>query len=95
MVVVLAAKGYPESYPKGDVITRPQNRENAWVIHAGTTLNEAQDVVTSGGRVLGVVGTGNTLKEASNAAYTLCDEVKFSSKFLRRDIGWRQLEREN
>lgn len=95
MVIVLAAKGYPEAYPKGDVISLPANRYDAWVIHAGTKLNEKEQVVTAGGRVLGVVGTGNTLKEAADAAYALCDEVKFSSKYFRRDIGWRQLERES
>lgn len=94
MVVVLAAKGYPEKYPKGDPIQLPADREHAWVLHAGTQLTENNTIVSSGGRVLGVVGLGNTLQAAADQAYGLAREVKFTSKYLRHDIGWRQLKRE-
>ena len=57
MVVVLASKGYPESYPKGDVISQSTDvPDGSLIIHAGTELNTDGDIVTSGGRVLGAVG---------------------------------------
>ena len=95
MVVVLASKGYPESYPKGEIITVPESLpEGTQLIHAGTGQNDAGDIITSGGRVLGAVGIGQNLGAASEKAYALCDQVRFDSKYLRRDIGYRQLERE-
>lgn len=94
MVVVLAARGYPDSYPKGEKITLPSDSENAWVIHAGTRSDEKGNTLSSGGRVLGVVGTGDSLQQAADNAYSLAEQVKFTSKYIRHDIGWRQLERE-
>ena len=94
MVVVLASEGYPESYPKGEAITMPEVvPEGSFIVHAGTNLDESGQVVTSGGRVLGVVGTGTILAEASRRAYALCDLIHFDSKYLRRDIGYREFNR--
>ncbi|MFP6901018.1 MAG: phosphoribosylglycinamide synthetase C domain-containing protein, partial [Opitutales bacterium] len=94
MVVVLASEGYPESYPKGEVIRAPGNLpEGTQLIHAGTAQNEAGEIITSGGRVLGAVGIGPNLEAASERAYALCDLVEFDSKYFRRDIGCRELER--
>ncbi len=93
MCVVIAAQGYPESYGKGAVITIPDMPGTISVIHAGTKRNEAGELVTNGGRVLGVVGTGNTLAEASQAAYFGCQEISCETKYYRRDIGARQLNR--
>ncbi len=94
MVVVLASEGYPESYPKGEAITMPEVvPEGSFIVHAGTNLDESGQVMTSGGRVLGVVGTGTILAEASRRAYALCDQIHFDSKYLRRDIGYRELNR--
>ena len=94
MVVVLASKGYPESYPKGEVITMPATfPDGTDLVHAGTKKNEVGETITSGGRVLGAVGMGASLQEASERAYALCDQVNFESKYLRRDIGYRELER--
>ncbi|SVE30650.1 uncharacterized protein METZ01_LOCUS483504, partial [marine metagenome] len=94
MVVVLASAGYPESYPKGEVITVPAIfPEGSDLVHAGTKRNEAGDTITSGGRVLGAVGMGASLQDAAERAYALCDQVHFKSKYLRRDIGYRELER--
>ena len=93
MVVVLASKGYPESYPKGDVITEPSKREDGSVlIHAGTK-SENGKVITAGGRVLGAVGTGSTLAEAKDKAYQLAEAVQFESKYYRTDIGHREFSR--
>ncbi|MDG0963496.1 MAG: phosphoribosylamine--glycine ligase, partial [Opitutales bacterium] len=56
MIVVLASKGYPESYPKGEVIQQPEHSSDvSQIIHAGTRLNEQQEIVSAGGRVLGAV----------------------------------------
>jgi phosphoribosylamine--glycine ligase len=94
MIVVVASKGYPESYPKGEIITIPSTLpENTDLIHAGTKQNETGDIVSAGGRVLGAVGRGATLTEAAERAYALCDSIDFTSKFLRRDIGHRELNR--
>ena len=93
MVVVLASKGYPETYPKGEVITEPNKREDGSVlIHAGTK-SENGKVITAGGRVLGAVGTGSTLAEAKDKAYQLAEAVQFESKYYRTDIGHREFSR--
>jgi phosphoribosylamine--glycine ligase len=97
-VVVVAADGYPGSYAKGEVIKgidAANGKKNVKVIHAGTTLNTDGDVLSAGGRVLGVVGTGASVKEATDAAYSGVDAIEWPGGFVRRDIGWRAIEREN
>jgi phosphoribosylamine---glycine ligase len=94
MVVVLASKGYPESYPKGEIINIPDSLPgNTDLIHAGTKQNETGEIISAGGRVLGAVGRGETLSLAAERAYALSDSIDFTSKFLRRDIGHRELSR--
>ena len=92
--VVVAAKGYPDSYPKGDVITFPASLPpQTSIIHAGTAKNAAGQIVMSGGRVLGVTALAPTLREAAGRAYAVCDQIHCVSKYYRRDIGARQLNR--
>ena len=94
MIVVLASKGYPEAYPKGEVITEPDEApENSQLIHAGTALNENGEIITNGGRVLGAVGCGNTLSDAKDNAYALCEMVYYKSKYYRKDIGHNEFSR--
>jgi phosphoribosylamine--glycine ligase len=94
MVVVLASRGYPEAYPKGEVITGNEiNPNECQLIHAGTKLDEQDQVVTAGGRVLGAVGWGKDLVQARDRAYNLCDQVHFTSKYFRKDIGHREFSR--
>jgi phosphoribosylamine--glycine ligase len=94
MCVVLAARGYPNSYAKGDPITIPDPLPaGVAVIHAGTSQNAAGQLVSSGGRVLGVTALAPTLRAAADAAYATCDAIKMSTKILRRDIGSRQFQR--
>ena len=96
MCVVIAAKGYPDNYPKGDVISFPPATSlppETFVYHAGTTKNAAGQVVTNGGRVLGVTALAPTLREAADRAYAACEQIQCSSKYYRRDIGARQLNR--
>ena len=92
--VVVAAKGYPEAYPKGDVITLPHPLpEGVAIIHAGTARNTNGHLVTHGGRVLGVTALGPTLRAAADKAYAVCDAIECKTKYFRRDIGARQLNR--
>ena len=94
MVVVLASEGYPESYPKGEAIGVPENLPGGThLVHAGTSMTDSGEIVTSGGRVLGATGIGSSLKEAAERAYRLCDQVDFNSKYFRRDIGHQELKR--
>lgn len=92
--VVIAAKGYPDSYPKGDVITFPAPLPPGVVVfHAGTAKKSTGEIVTNGGRVLGVTALAPTLHEAAVKAYDVCEQIRCVSKYYRRDIGARQLTR--
>ncbi len=94
--VVIAARGYPGSYPKGDPITFPAASSlppSTFVYHAGTAKNSAGQIVTAGGRVLGVTSVAPTLRAAADRAYAACDQIQCASKYFRRDIGARQLNR--
>ena len=96
LCVVIAARGYPESYPKGDHIVLPAGDElppGVTIYHAGTARNAAGELVTAGGRVLGVTALAPTLRAAADAAYTACQHVTCASKVYRTDIGARQLNR--
>ena len=87
--VVLASDGYPEHYDKGYKITgleQFQNKEGYYVFHAGTKL-DGSDIVTNGGRVLGVVAKGENLKAARENAYEATKLVCFDNKYMRTDIG--------
>ena len=93
--VVLAAKGYPDAYPKGDVISLPEELgQTSKIFHAGTTLNDEGMVTTNGGRVLCAVALGDTVGEAQHKAYELADQITWEGKFCRRDIGYRAIARE-
>ncbi len=92
--VVISAPGYPDAYPKGDVIIFPADLPpQTTVIHAGTARNSTGQIVTHGGRVLGVTALAPTLREAADRAYAACDRIEFAGKHYRRDIGARQLNR--
>jgi phosphoribosylamine--glycine ligase len=95
LCVVLASGGYPGSYEKGKLITGLSDAgavPHVTVFHAGTTL-DGDAVVTSGGRVLSVTATGETIDEAAERAYAAADKIHFEGKQLRRDIGWRARSR--
>ncbi|WP_076592315.1 phosphoribosylamine--glycine ligase [Herminiimonas arsenitoxidans] len=91
--VVLAAAGYPDAPRKGDVITGiPAETADSVTFHAGTALNNDQ-LTTTGGRVLCVVGLGDSVKVAQKKAYDTIDSIHFDGAQFRRDIGWRALKR--
>jgi phosphoribosylamine---glycine ligase len=90
---VLASGGYPGSYETGHAITLPpelDDRDDILVFHAGTS-DEDGGLVSSGGRVLSVVGLGADLEEAHRNSLVGADAIEFEGKTFRRDIGWRAL----
>lgn len=92
--VILASEGYPGSYPKGRPINGLElstDEEDAVVFHAGTALNEQGQYVTSGGRVLGVVGLGADIAEARQKAYEKAERITFEGKQNRTDIAAKAL----
>jgi phosphoribosylamine--glycine ligase len=99
--VVLAAGGYPESYAKGMTISGLENAEGIGngngedqkVFHAGTS-NDGSNVVTNGGRVLCVVGLGDSVEAAAASAYQSVDKIHWQDVYYRRDIGHRAITRE-
>lgn len=95
LCVVIAAQGYPDAFSKGDPIQIPDELPaGVTVYHAGTARNQAGVVVTNGGRVLGVTALAPSLREAAVRAYATCDRIGCATKYFRRDIGARQLQRD-
>ena len=92
--IVLAAEHYPNDPAKGDVINGLADAvaDNGKVFHAGTTVKDGQ-IVTSGGRVLCATALGATVLAAQQAAYQLADKIQWRGMFMRRDIGWRAIDR--
>ncbi len=89
--VILASGGYPGSYEKGKVMSFPETLPtNVAIIHAGSKLVGDQ-LVTNGGRVLGITATAATLKDALADAYAAAETVDFEGKYMRHDIGQRAL----
>ena len=85
--VVLASGGYPEDYQKGFEISGLNEVEDSIVFHAGTSFNN-EKVVTNGGRVLSVVSSAKTMKEALNNSYSNIEKINFKGKLYRKDIGF-------
>ena len=86
--VVMAAGGYPGEYEKGKKITgldEAEQIEDVVVFHAGTAEKDG-DIVTNGGRVLGVTAKGNSIADAKARAYMGVDKIKFEGAYCRRDI---------
>jgi phosphoribosylamine--glycine ligase len=89
--IILASKGYPESYSKGDeIFGLEQVFDDGFVFHAGTKKQDAK-IITNGGRVLGVTGLGDTLESAINHAYSISEKISWKNKYLRTDIGKKGL----
>ena len=95
LTVVMAASGYPGTPEKGGAIDLSAVEESATakVFHAGTAVKDGA-LVANGGRVLNVTATGASVTQAQKVAYALVDAVSFETGFVRRDIGWREVERE-
>lgn len=88
--VILASDGYPLAYEKGKRITGLDNfkgKDGYYCFHAGTKFDDNGNIVTNGGRVLGITAKGDTLKEARANAYAATEWVDFENKYMRHDIG--------
>ncbi len=93
--IVMAAAGYPGSYPKGDAISGLSDvSSDVKVFHAGTRM-VGDDVVTNGGRVLCVTAQGETVESAQTHAYAAVDKIQWQGAWCRHDIGYRAVQREN
>jgi phosphoribosylamine--glycine ligase len=93
--VVLASRGYPEAALTGDLISGIPEAEQsgAVVFHAGTKRNAQGELMTAGGRVLGVTASGATLAGAIDNAYEAAGKISFAGMQHRRDIGAKGLAR--
>ena len=94
ITIVLAAKGYPESYETGDEIKgldTIDSIDDVEIFHAGTK-NKDNKIVTSGGRVLNINGYGKNLVDAKEKAYSLVKKINWPGCYYRKDIGWRALK---
>ncbi|MCP9290483.1 phosphoribosylamine--glycine ligase [Gracilimonas sediminicola] len=89
--VVLASGGYPESYEKGKVITGLDDVKDAILFHAGTK-KEGNQILTNGGRVLNVVGSGKDLQTAIDNTYAEVEKIAFDKAYYRSDIGAKGLK---
>jgi phosphoribosylamine--glycine ligase len=97
MTVIVAARGYPGTPVGGGAIRALEAAEQVdgvTVFHAGTALGE-NGLVAKGGRVLAVTAVADTFASARARAYRAIDQIDFADGFHRRDIGWRELAREN
>ena len=94
VTTVLAAAGYPDSPRSGDAIRLPAPPSGIKVFHAGTKRGAATgELLTAGGRVLSITGVATSLEEAAECSREYAERVSFEGKQMRRDIGWRELER--
>ena len=87
--VIMASEGYPSSYEKGFPITIPDDVFSK--VYVAGAADKDGTIVTSGGRVLGVTETADTLEEAIAGAYTLVEQIHFDNAFYRKDIGKKAL----
>ncbi len=94
LCVVMAASGYPGDYRKNTVIRGLEKAgtvEGATLFHAGTARNADNQIIATGGRVLGITACGTDLNQARERAYRAVDLIDWPEGFCRRDIGWRAL----
>ncbi|NLW49842.1 MAG: phosphoribosylamine--glycine ligase [Candidatus Brocadiaceae bacterium] len=95
LCVVMASGGYPAAYEKGYPIEGLEDvraMDDVMAFHAGTAIEDGQ-LVTSGGRVLGITARGETIRQARDRAYEAVGKIHFADAYWRTDIGWRAIER--
>ena len=95
LCVVMAAEGYPGSYQKNTVISGINSAnavDGAYVFHAGTAKDDDGNIMSVGGRVLGVTASAETIAKAQEQTYKAVDQITWPEGFCRRDIGWRALK---
>lgn len=89
--VMLVSAGYPGDYEKGKPMNKLESTNNSMLFHAGTTLNNNNEIVTNGGRVLAVTSLGNSLSEAVLKSMKTAENISFEGKYYRTDIGFEFL----
>jgi len=87
IATVSVAKGYPENYRKGDVITIPEAEKDTIIFHAGTKIATDGSVQTNGGRVIVTTGMARTLNSARKKSQAMAKKIIFDGKYFRNDIG--------
>ncbi|MFO7748326.1 MAG: phosphoribosylamine--glycine ligase [Orrella sp.] len=93
LCVVMASHGYPAKARTGDVITdNSAKTEQVMVFHAGTSLDDSGQLITAGGRVLGVTALGKDVAQARDLAYATIADIEFDGAQFRTDIAWRALQ---
>jgi phosphoribosylamine--glycine ligase len=94
VTTVVAASGYPDAPQSGDSIRLPARPRGIHVFHAGTRRDrESGELISAGGRVLAITGVASSLAEAAACSEDYAERVSLEGKQMRRDIGWRELER--
>lgn len=89
--VMLVSAGYPGDYEKGKVMSNLDANNNSMLFHAGTALNNNNEIVTNGGRVLAVTSLGKSLSEAVSKSMKTAENISFEGKYYRTDIGFEFL----
>lgn len=92
--VVMASRGYPQKYETGYPISLIPDTDAVTTYVAGAKINDAGEMVTAGGRVLGVTAKGKCLQCAIQSAYEAVSQTSFANAYYRRDIGWKALKKE-
>lgn len=87
VTVMMVSGGYPGDYKKGHVIYGLENVKGAFAYHAGTSVNDKNEIITNGGRVLAFTAFGNTIEDARKKSYTAAENVSFDKHYYRKDIG--------
>ncbi|MEN9523869.1 MAG: hypothetical protein RL065_2246, partial [Bacteroidota bacterium] len=91
--VVLASKGYPETFETGKLINEISPSENSVVFHAGTKCNEEGKIISSGGRVMMITALNTDLNKARELAISKASEGFFDNQYFRKDIGMDVIHR--
>jgi len=93
LTVVMATRGYPDTYPKGSVIGGLDGlpEDSFHMVFHAATAEDAGRIIATGGRVLSVTARGASLAQAQDRAYSMVDLIDWPEGFCRRDIGWRAL----
>jgi phosphoribosylamine--glycine ligase len=93
VTTVVAAAGYPGGVKNGAAVSLPASEPGVTIFHAGTARDASGALVTAGGRVFAVTAVANSLADAQAKSRTQAERVQFTGRQLRRDIGWRELQR--
>lgn len=86
--VMLVSGGYPEQYEKDKIINSANDEKTSLIFHAGTRLDQNNEIVTNGGRVMAITSFGDSIPQAVSQSLQIADRISFDGKYFRRDIGF-------